>query len=150
VSPNGFDQFGQGISILRLTVLPAVHAIVEMDDIELRLIQNQLYFLEQYRVGDKAGRRKTGHEGFPGELLFHFRIVFPRNGIADEQDARMIGFIRMRNPDVAPFDGFTGRRQCVLFSASQVACKYSSAEEKRQTVLHKKLAMKNHYCVRRM
>ena len=34
-------------------------------------------------------------------------LVIARNRIADQQHAREIGFVRMGDPDVAPFDGFT-------------------------------------------
>ena len=35
--------------------------------------------------------------------------VVARNGIADEQDAREIGFVRVGNPDVAPLKWLPGQ-----------------------------------------
>ena len=46
VSPNGLDKFGQRLPILHLTVLPAVHAVVELDHFELRCVQDQFDFLQ--------------------------------------------------------------------------------------------------------
>ena len=93
-----------------------MHAVVEKYDIELRFVQNQFDFFQQDRIGHEAGGRETGHEGFSSEALFNFRIVIARNGIANEQDARKICFVRMGDPDVAPLDGFASRRCCGLAS----------------------------------
>src|SRR5438034_969679 len=83
-----------------------------------------------------AGRGEAGYEGFPGETLFHFGIVIARNGIADEQDAREIGFVRVRDPDVAPLNGFTGRRRRVWLSNGEVADKAGENAERQWQVFH--------------
>src|SRR5439155_2365713 len=111
-------------------MLPAMHPVVELDYIELCAVQDQFDFFEQHRVGHKARGGEAGHEGIPSETLFHFRIVVARDGIADEQDAREIAFVRMRDPDVAPLDGFAGGRRGVRFSDRNAACK-SSRQAKR-------------------
>ena len=90
-----------------------MHPVVELDDIERCTIQNQFDFFQQHRVGHEAGGGEAGHVGFLGETLFHFRVIVPRNGIAYEQDAWEICFVRMRDPDVAPLDRFTSRRRRV-------------------------------------
>src|SRR5207249_7336635 len=83
-------------------------------------------------TGSAAKREggEAGDEGFPSETLFHFRIVVARDGIADEQDAREIAFVRMRDPNVTPLDGFAGGRRGVRFSDRNAACK-SSRQAKR-------------------
>ena len=43
---NCLDELGEGVPILCLIVLPPVHAIIEMDDIKFRLVQNQFDFLK--------------------------------------------------------------------------------------------------------
>ena len=68
--------------------VPAMHAIVEKYDIELRFAKNQFDFLEQYRVGYEARGGKAGNEGLPREPLFNLGIVVAGDGVADEQDAR--------------------------------------------------------------
>jgi len=122
VRPDCLDEFWQRGLILCFTVLPAVHAIVEMDDIKRCCVQNQFDFIEQYRVGHESGRGETRHKGFPGETLFHFRIIIARDGIADEQDAGEIGFVRMGNSDVAPLDGFASGWCCSGFLGREADC----------------------------
>ena len=86
-------------------MLPAVHAIVEMDDIEPHLVQNQCNFLQQHGIGEEARCGKACNKCFPGEFLFNFRVIVARDRIADKQDTRPICFVRMGDPDVAPLDG---------------------------------------------
>src|SRR5262245_18863899 len=132
---NGFDEFGECLSILRLAMLPAVHAVVEDNDIELRAFENQLDFFEQRRVGHETGGGKARHEGLSSETLFDFVVVVARNGIADEQDAREARFVRVGNPDVAPLNGFTGGRRDVRFSGCNTARKSSRQAESQYTIL---------------
>ena len=143
--PNCLDEFGQGLLILHLTVLPAMHAVVEMDDIELFIGQNQIDLSQQHGVGRETGGGETCNESFPGKTLFDFSIVIARNGVADEQDAREIGFVRVGNPDVAPLDGFTGGRQEVWISNSEAAGKRGGDKDRQWQVLHKNWELSRDY-----
>ena len=84
---------------------------------------NQFDLLEQHRVGNEAGGGEPRNKCLAGKMLFRFGIVVAHDGIADEEDARKIRFIRMGNPDVAPLDGFVRGRTCTRFGSGKVAGK---------------------------
>src|SRR5262245_33985022 len=112
-------------------MLPAVHAVVENNDIELGALKNRLDFIEQYRVRHEARGGEPGDESFFDKTLLRFGIIVAHDGIADEQNAREARFIRVGNPDVAPLNGFTGRRGGVRLSGSDTPRK-SCGEAERQ------------------
>src|SRR5579862_8347012 len=111
-----------------------MHAVVKKNDIELRIAEDQFNFLKQYRVSYESRGGEARHERFSSELLFHLGIVIACYGVADEEDARKIGFVRMRDPDVTPFDGFTRGR---TFSTSEIGGESDEDGERQKQVLYK-------------
>src|SRR5207253_7537905 len=110
VRPNRFDEFGKRLSIFFLAMLPAMHAVVENDDIKICATQNGFDLFMQYGVCDETRRGKAANEGASGQTLFHFTKIVASNGITDEQHAREIRFIRMGDPDIAPLNGLAPER----------------------------------------
>ena len=96
-----------------------MHAVVKVDNIKLHLVQNQLNFLQQHRVGKETRSSQSGNESLPGESLLDLGIVVPRDGVANEQDAGQICFVCVGNPDVAPLDRLVCRLCRCLVSCEE-------------------------------
>jgi len=75
---NGFDQvWRNAFSILRLTMLPAMHAIIELDDIELsRHSRTDSISFQQHRgpATETGGGQGVPRKGFfQRDAFFHFQ-----------------------------------------------------------------------------
>ena len=69
------DEFGDGLGVLVLGVAPAVHAVVEVDHVELRLTQHQLHLVEQAGVAEALARRQPAHDRLALELVLDRLVV---------------------------------------------------------------------------
>ena len=60
MSFDGRQKSGESVAISLFAVLPAVHAMVEMDDVEFSVIQHEGNFLKQNRVGNETRGGESG------------------------------------------------------------------------------------------
>lgn len=108
---DGRQKFREGLAIFVLAMLPAMHAVVKLDDVKRHAIEHQRDFFQKHGVGQKCGGRQPRHRSLARKPIGHFGIIAPGDRIADEQDSGQSGLIRLCDPDVAPFRRFTSGRR---------------------------------------
>lgn len=65
------------------------------------LAENHFNLFEQNRIGNESRTDKSADVSLAFETLFHCRIVGAGDRIANQENARQVGFVGMRNPSVA-------------------------------------------------
>ena len=118
-SGGGPDQFGTGgvladgghqgrevLAVVVLSVVPAVHADVEVHDIEFGLGEERCDLGEQGRISDGLRGGDAGDVGLALEFFLDGCEVGASDGIADQEDAREVVVVRTGEPDVGPLDVF--------------------------------------------
>ena len=83
-----------------------MHAVIEMDHVELVGTEHHFDFLEQSGIGNERRGGQPADISFAGQTFFNSGIVIPGDGITNQEHAGQIGFIGVGNPDVAPLNGF--------------------------------------------
>ena len=84
-----------------------MQTIVEMNHVEMIVLQYGRHFIEQGRV---AHTLRTGKRLRRLCLPTTFRLwmIPSRDGIAQQQDVRLVRLVGPRQPDIGPFDVFAG------------------------------------------
>ena len=88
-------------------VVVAVHAVVEVDDVEVLFGEDEGDLGEERGVAEGFGGRESGDVGFAFEVFLDEGAVLFGDGVADEKDAgERLGGVGVGDPDVEPFDDF--------------------------------------------
>ena len=85
-----------------------MQTIVEMNHVEMIVLQYGRHFIEQGRVAHTLRTGKPPYVGFAFQQLFDFGVIPSRDGIAEQQDVRLVRLVGPRQPDIGPFDVFAG------------------------------------------